>query len=62
MTDKTKHLGRESGKSSNRWFQNSNTGSGSNLHPKGNGASAGDGRTTDSQVAGKIRVEYRDGR
>jgi hypothetical protein len=47
MTKKTRHLGNESGKSSNKWF-------GRRGHPKGYGASAGDGRTTDSSVAGKI--------
>lgn len=59
MTEKTKHLGRESGKSSNRWFRNSNTGAGSSLHPKGNGASTGDGRTSDKSILGKIAVVFR---
>ena len=39
MTKKTRYIGRESGKSSNRWF-------GGTGHPNGNGASAGDGKTT----------------
>lgn len=52
MTKKTQHLGRESGKSSNRWF-------GGGGHPKGNGASAGDGVTTDHSVAGKIVPEFK---
>jgi hypothetical protein len=59
MTEKTKHLGRESGKSSSRWFRNSNTGAGTSAHPKGYGASAGDGRTTDKTVAGKIVPTFR---
>jgi hypothetical protein len=54
MTEKTKHLGRESGKSSDKVF---GPGVG---HPKGHGASAGDGQTTDKTVAGKIKVETRD--
>ena len=53
MTEKTSHLGRESGKSSSRWFKNS-SGTGSGMHPKGYGASAGDGRTSDQSILGKI--------
>ena len=60
MTEKTEYVGRESGKSSDRWFRNSNTGSGSGLHSRGNGASAGDGRTTDPEVAGKVQVEFKE--
>lgn len=60
MTAKTRYVGRESGKSSNRYFRNSNTGAGSDLHEKGNGASTGDGRTTDSKVAGKISPEFKE--
>ena len=54
MTRKTKTVGRESLKSSNRWF-------GGTGHPKGNGASAGDGRTTDTSIVGKIKVVFKQG-
>jgi len=44
---KTRYFGRESGKSSNRWF-------GGRGHPKGYGASTGDGKTSDKSILGKI--------
>ena len=47
-------VGRQSGKSSNRWF-------GGTGHPKGNGASTGDGKTSDSSILGKIAVVFRKG-
>jgi hypothetical protein len=50
MTAKTRHLGNESGKSSNRYF-----GQGTG-HPKGHGASTGNGRTSDPEVVGKVTV------
>jgi hypothetical protein len=49
VTKKTIILGRESGKSSSRWF-----GGGEAIHPKGNGASTGDGRNSDTSILGKI--------
>lgn len=52
--DKTPHVGRQSGKSSNRWF-------GGSGHPKGNGASTGNGTTSDSSILGKIAVVFRKG-
>lgn len=55
MTEKTKHLGQESGKSSSRWF-------GKSGHERGYGASAGDGRTTDKSLAGKIKPEFKNAR
>lgn len=55
MTKKTRHLGNESGKSSNKWF-------GGTGHPKGNGASAGDGRTSDKTILGKIVPVFRRGK
>lgn len=55
MTQKTRHLGNESGKSSNRWF-------GHTGHPKGNGASAGDGRTSNPSLLGKIVVKFLPGK
>jgi len=55
MTNKTRHLGNESGKSSNRWF---GRGTG---HPRGHGASAGDGRTSDKSLLGKIVVVFKGG-
>lgn len=55
-TRKTRYLGQESGKSSDRWF---GRGVG---HPKGHGASAGDGRTTDKGLLAKgIEVIFRTG-
>lgn len=51
--DKIPHQGRQSGKSSNRWF-----GGG---HPKGNGASTGDGRTSDKSILGKIVPVFKKG-
>ena len=53
MTKKTKYLGNESGKSSDRWF---GPGTG---HPRGHGASTGDGRTTDRSVVGKIVAVFK---
>lgn len=51
MTEKTKYLGLESLKSSNKMF-------GGTGHPKGNGASAGDGNTSDKSVLGKIIPKF----
>jgi hypothetical protein len=53
--DKTPYQGRQSGKSSNRWF-------GGKGHPKGKGASTGDGRTSDTSILGKIAVVFRSGK
>lgn len=50
-----KHQGRQSGKSSNRFF-------GGNIHPKGDGASTGDGKTTDKSLLGKIVVIFKSNR
>jgi hypothetical protein len=47
-----KYVGRQSGKSSNRWF-------GGEGHAKGNGASAGDGRKSDGSILGKIAVVFK---
>lgn len=47
--------GRQSFKSSNRWFK-------SGGHPKGDGASAGDGRTSDKSILGKIVVVFKSGK
>lgn len=52
MTKRTKYLGRESGKSSNKFF-------GKDVHPKGYGASTGNGYDTDSSVVGKIEIEFK---
>lgn len=52
--DKIPHVGRQSGKSSNRWF-------GKRGHPRGNGASAGDGKTSDKSILGKIQVVFKRG-
>lgn len=56
MTQKTRHIGWESGKSSDSWFGRA-TG-----HPKGHGASTGDGRTSDTSILGKIVVVFRPGK
>lgn len=48
------YQGRQSGKSSNRWF-------GGGGHPKGNGASTGDGQTSDKSILGKIAVIFKSG-
>ena len=56
MTKKTRHLGNESGKSSDRFF---GRGVG---HPKGHGASAGDGKTSDKSILGKIAVVFKSGK
>jgi hypothetical protein len=52
MTKKTKYVGRESLKSSNKWF-------GGTGNPRGNGASAGDGKTTDKTIVGKIVAVFK---
>lgn len=50
------YVGRQSGRSSSRWFGGADSG----LHPQGNGASAGDGRTTDSSLkSGLIKLIFR---
>lgn len=52
--DQIPHQGRQSGKSSNRWF-------GGRGHAKGYGASAGDGKTSDKSILGKIIPVFRRG-
>ena len=59
--DKIPYQGRQSGKSSSTWFRNPASGSGTGMHPKGYGASAGDGRTSDTSILGKIKVVFRRG-
>lgn len=53
MTKKTKHLGRESGKSSTKWFGRSEP-KGTAGGDHGYGARAGDGRTSNKSLLGKI--------
>lgn len=53
MTKKTRHLGNESGKSSNRFFGGS--------QPRGHGASTGDGRTSNKSLLGKIVPVFKSG-
>ncbi len=63
MTEKTKHLGKESLKSSGKWFRNSQMPTGAAIvHKNGHGASAGDGRTSDKSILGKIIVVFRSGK
>lgn len=58
MTKKTKHLGRESGKSSTRWFGPSDK-PGTYAAKHGYGARAGDGRTDSRGILGKIAVVFK---
>lgn len=53
--DRAPRQGWQSGKSSNRWF-------GGEGHSKGNGASTGDGKTSDKSILGKIIPTFRRGR
>lgn len=63
MTEKRGIIGRESGKSSTRWFTNSNQGAPKGfIGQHGYGARAGDGRTSDKSILGKIAVVFRPGR
>jgi hypothetical protein len=55
LTSKGPYLGKESGKSSSRWF-------GHTGHPKGNGASAGDGYTSDKSLLGHIVAIFKPGK
>jgi hypothetical protein len=55
VTKKTRYVGKESGKSSNRWF-------GGTGHPKGHGASTGNGKTSDKSLLGKIVVVFKPGK
>lgn len=52
--DKIPYQGRQSGKSSAKWFG----GAGRGMHPKGYGASTGDGRTSDPSLLGKIVPKF----
>jgi hypothetical protein len=54
MTKKTRYVGNESGKSSSRFF-------GGGGHPKGYGASTGDGKTSDKSILGKIVPVFKKG-
>jgi len=60
MTKKTEHVGRESGKSSTRWFGRSEP-AGTAGGDHGYGARAGDGRTSNPGILGKIKVTFRKG-
>jgi len=54
----TGYQGRQSGKSSNKWFTSNGRRVG---HPNGNGASAGNGRTSNTSILGKIKVVFKKG-
>lgn len=56
MSEKTRHLGKESGKSSTRWFGRSEP-AGTAGGDHGYGARTGDGRT--GSKVGKIAVVFR---
>lgn len=60
MTKKTRYLGKESGKSSTRWFGPSDP-PGRAEHKHGRGARTGDGRTSDTSILGKIIPIFRKG-
>jgi len=61
MTKKTRHLGKESGKSSTKWFGASEpSGTAGSRH--GYGARAGDGRTSDGGILGKIVPLFKKGK
>jgi hypothetical protein len=61
MTEKNEYIGRESGKSSSKWFGRSEP-AGTAGGDHGYGARTGDGKTTDKNVAGKIEVEFQPGK
>jgi hypothetical protein len=52
MTKKTKHVGKESGKSSTRWFGGGDPTTQAGQH--GHGARTGDGKTSNKSILGKI--------
>jgi len=60
LTQKTQYVGKESGKSSTRWFgPGFPPGTAASVH--GNGARAGDGNTSDRSILGKIIPVFRKG-
>jgi len=58
MTRKTRHLGKESGKSSTKFFGRSEP-AGTAGGDHGYGARTGDGTTTDAGVVGKIVAVFK---
>lgn len=60
MTKKTRHVGRESGKSSTKFFGRSES-AGTAGGDHGYGARAGDGRTSNPGILGKIKVVFKPG-
>lgn len=58
MTKKTRYLGNESGKSSGRWFGPAGP-PGTAAAKHGHGARAGDGKTTDTSIVGKIVAVFK---
>jgi hypothetical protein len=52
--DKPPYQGRQSGKSSSSWFKSGDP----HMHPKGYGASTGDGKTTDKSIVGRIVSKF----
>jgi hypothetical protein len=54
--DKTPWQGRQSGKSSGSWWTSSTAAPA--IHPRGNGASTGDGHTSDQSLLGKIMPKF----
>lgn len=58
-TRKTLHVGKESGKSSARWFGNPpNPNNERGSKHMGDGARAGDGKTSDTSILGKIVPKF----
>jgi hypothetical protein len=60
VTKKTKYVGRESGKSSTKWFGRSEP-AGTAGGDHGYGARAGNGRTSNKSILGKIVPVFRRG-
>jgi len=56
MTEKTRYVGRESGKSSTRWFGGGRAGTEAGTH--GHGARAGDGVTDNRAARGPIKIVF----
>jgi hypothetical protein len=62
MTEKSRYLGKESGKSSGRWFRNANDPPPrTEAQRHGRGARTGDGRTSNASLLGKIVPVFRRG-
>jgi hypothetical protein len=61
LTKKTRYVGLESGKSSTRWFGPSSR-PGTEAAKHGYGARAGDGKTVNESIVGKIVAKFKSGK